>query len=157
MTSGSATRRGDFISGAVLTGLGLYIIVEARRWGYATPDGPGPGFFPLWYGIAMVLLSVALVVSAILKSPPAEKPAAINWREVGNALTAWASLTVCIGLLKVLGFAISFALFTFFVVAHLYRQPVKTALLVSIGSSLGFYLVFALALNVSLPTGLLGF
>ena len=66
-------------------------------------------------------------------------------------------LRVTCALLKVLGFAISFALFTFFVVAHLYRQPVKTALLISIGSSLGFYLVFALALNVSLPTGLLGF
>ena len=32
---------------------GAYIIVTASRWEYLGQDGPGPGFFPLWYGIAM--------------------------------------------------------------------------------------------------------
>ena len=29
------------------------------------PDGPGPGFFPSWYGVAMVVLSLALIVSRL--------------------------------------------------------------------------------------------
>lgn len=40
--------QGDLASGAVLAGLGVYIVVQARRWEYVGPDGPGPGFFPLW-------------------------------------------------------------------------------------------------------------
>ena len=49
--------RGDVVSGAVLAGLGVFIVLEARRWEYLAPDGPGPGFFPMWYGIALIALS----------------------------------------------------------------------------------------------------
>lgn len=149
--------RGDFISGATLTGLGTYIIIEARGWDYTTPDGPGPGFFPIWYGIAMVVLSVVLVASTLARPARAAEGEGVNWREVGNALTAWAALAVCIGMLKILGFAVSFALLAFFVVAFIYGRPVKTALLVGCGGSLGFHLLFSQALNVSLPVGVLGF
>ena len=46
----------DLWSGLVLAALGVFIIVEARQWEFMGPDGPGPGFFPLGYGIAMVAL-----------------------------------------------------------------------------------------------------
>ena len=70
---------------------------------------------------------------------------------------AWVALAGCIGLLKLLGFAVSFALLAIFVVAFIYRRPIKTALLVGCIGSLGFHLVFAQALNVNLPVGVLGF
>ena len=47
-------RNGDVLSAAVLAALGVYIFMEAREWTYLGDDGPGPGFFPIWYGIAMV-------------------------------------------------------------------------------------------------------
>ena len=142
------------MSGAVLAGLGVYIIVEARGWEYLGPDGPGPGFFPLWYGIALVGLSLLLVGSSF-RGAPAGKP--VDWREVGRALTAWAGLAACAGLLKVLGFLLAFGLFTFFLVAVMYRRPVGTAAAVSVGIALVFYLLFPVALNVALPVGKLGF
>ena len=52
---------GDFWSGIALAALGSFIVNEARQWDYMTPEGPGAGFFPMWYGIAMVLLSGFLV------------------------------------------------------------------------------------------------
>ena len=58
-------KTGDIVSGGVLTGLGVYIIVEAKGWEYLGPDGPGPGFFPLWYGIAMVALALLLVATSL--------------------------------------------------------------------------------------------
>jgi putative tricarboxylic transport membrane protein len=142
------------VSGAVLAGLGVYIIVEARGWEYLGPDGPGPGFFPLWYGIALVALSLLLVASSF-GGMAAGKP--VDWREVGRALTAWAGLAACAGLLKVLGFLLAFGLFTFFLVAVMYRRPVGTAAAVSVGIALVFYLLFPVALNVALPVGKLGF
>jgi len=149
-------KSGDIVSGAALAGLGVFIIVEAKGWEYLGPDGPGPGFFPLWYGIAMVVLSVLLVgMSLAQRSTDPGKP--VNWREVGRAMATWAVLAACVGLLKVLGFLLAFGLFTFFLVAVMYRRPLGAAVAVSVGVSVGFYLLFPLALNVALPIGRLGF
>ena len=149
-------KTGDIVSGAVLAGLGVFIITEARRWEYLGPDGPGPGFFPLWYGIALVALS-ALLVGMSLARRASEPGGPVNWREVGRALVAWAGLAACVGLLKVLGFLLAFGLFTFFLVAVMYRRSLGTAAAVSLGMMLGFYLLFPLALNVAFPVGKLGF
>jgi len=147
---------GDIVSGAVLAGLGIFIIIEARGWEYLGPDGPGPGFFPLWYGICMIVLSVLLVATTLVRraSLPDKR---VNWGEVGRALAAWTGLALCVGFLKILGFLLAFGLFTFFLVAVMYRRPLGSALAVSVGTSAGFYLLFPLALNVALPVGRLGF
>jgi len=149
-------KTGDLVSGAVLAGLGVFIIVEARGWEYLGSDGPGPGFFPLWYGIAMVALSLLLVAMS-LTGRGAEPGKAVNWSEVASGLSAWAGLALCMGLLKVLGFVLAFGLFVFFLVAILYRRPLRTAAAVAVGMALGFYLLFPLALDTELPVGMLGF
>lgn len=150
-----AIRNGDVVSGAVLAGLGVFIIAESRGWQYLGVDGPGPGFFPIWYGIAMVALSVVLVATSLKQAAAGAAPPIV--RELGRVLAAWAGLAICVGLLKVLGFLLAFGLFTFFLVAVMYRRPLVTAMAVSVGSALGFYLIFPLALNVALPTGVFGF
>ena len=152
----AAHRTGDIVSGAVLAGLGIYIIVEAWRWEYLGPDGPGPGFFPVWYGVTMVVLALLLVATS-LKRIAGEPGKPVDWGEVGRVLVAWTALALCVGFLKLLGFLLAFGLFTFFLVAVMYRRSLGTAAAVSVGVSLGFYLLFPLALNVALPVGRLGF
>lgn len=136
-------RSPDFWSGLALAALGAYIIVEARGWDYLTPEGPGPGFFPLWYGIAMLGLSLFLVVS------PTDLR--MDWRGSGRALATWAALAVSVAALKLVGFVISFAALTFFMVAVMYRRSALTAAAVALGTVAGFYLIFPLALGVALP------
>ncbi len=148
--------KGDVISGAVLAALGVYIIREAQQWTYSSAEGPGPGFFPLWYGIAMVILSLALIATAVMQSRSSTR-APLDWRGVGRALTTWAVFTGSVALLKPLGFLTALALLTLFVVAVMYGKSLKTAVLAAVGNAAGFYLLFPLALNVSLPTGPLGF
>jgi putative tricarboxylic transport membrane protein len=145
---------GDVLSGAVLAGLGVYVITEARSWNYFSEEGPGPGFFPLWYGIAMVVLSLVLVLQSALR-PAINK--AVDWPGVGRALTAWAAFAVSVALLQPLGFLLSLALLTLFVVAVMYGRPLKIAVAAAVGNAVGFYLLFALALGLSLPVGPLGF
>ena len=146
---------GDLWSGLALAALGVTIIVQARQWDYLGADGPGAGFFPLWYGIAMLALSALLVVSQLRRR--SSRGTAIDWSRVGRALSAWLALAVSVALFKPLGFVISFALLTYFLVAVMYRRPLKTAALVATACAAGFYLVFPLALGVSLPVGVLGF
>jgi len=146
----------DLWSGLALAALGLYVAAQAWQWEYLGPDGPGPGFFPLWCGIAMVVLSSVLVASSARRKAGDKLPGSAR-RGIGRALTAWLALVVCASLFKLLGFALAFALFTFFVVLVMYRRPVATAAAVAIASSTAFYLLFPLALGVPVPVGLFGF
>ena len=158
---------GDAVSAAVLTGLGAYIVMEASNWDYMAPDGPGPGFFPLWYGIALVVLSLFVIGARLARiaqegrsaaAPGARNPvaAAASRREIYHALGVWLAFTVSIALLQPLGFLVAFGLLTLFIVALIYRRPWKVSIAVAVLTSLGFYLVFPLALGVALPVGVLG-
>jgi putative tricarboxylic transport membrane protein len=138
---------GDFWSGLALGGLGAYIVAQAARWDYLGSDGPGPGFFPLWYGIAIVALSLALVISS-LRSKDSE---AIEWAGAGRAFATWAVFAACVALLKMVGFYISLGALTFFIVAVMYRRPLRVAATVTAAIAAAFYVVFPLALGVALP------
>ena len=157
MTKQSRWLKGDVISGAVLVALGVYIVSEARSWDYSTAEGPGPGFFPMWYGIAMIVLSLVLIVQAAVRQPSVHDAGRVDWGGIGRALLVWLAFAVCTALLKVAGFFIAMALLTLFIIAVMYGKPLKVALPSAILTSAGFYLVFPLALGVELPAGLLGF
>ncbi len=149
------TRSGDFWSGIALAALGAYIVGEAWRWGYMTEEGPGPGFFPLWYGSLMVVLSLALVASAVLKRPSAAARAAVRWNDLGRALLCWTAFVVSIALMPLLGFVVSFALLTWFIVAVMARKPQRIALPLAVGGAVFFYALFELGLDLALPHGIL--
>jgi putative tricarboxylic transport membrane protein len=138
-------RSADFWSGLALGGLGAYIILTASRWEYLGQDGPGPGFFPLWYGIAMSALSLLLVLGSL------KRETQIDWSDAPRALATWAAFAAMCAAVKLIGFLPAFALLTFFIVAVMYRRPFKVAAAVAVALSAGFYLVFPLALGVNLP------
>jgi putative tricarboxylic transport membrane protein len=153
----SLLKKGDLVSGAVLAGVGVFIVSEARKWEYLTPEGPGPGFFPIWYGLVLVVLALFLTGRAVWKRGHDGADRALNWGRLGRALTAWAALTACIMSLKVLGFLVAFALLTFFVVHVMYGRSLAFAAGSALAAAAAFYLIFPLALNVALPIGFLGF
>ena len=138
------TRSPDFWSGLALAALGGYIVTTARGWEYLGQDGPGPGFFPLWYGAAMLALSLLLIFSK-------KENQKIEWTGAGRAFAAWAAFALSVALIKLAGFLIAFMALTLFIVAVMYRRPLATAALVAIGVAAGFYVVFPLALGVALP------
>src|SRR6478735_1085730 len=123
----TSEKSSDLWAGLALAALGVYIVVQAAQWEYLGPDGPGPGFFPLWYGVAMLALAALLVVSHLRRV--AARGSAFEWGKVGRALSTWFALAVSVALFKPLGFVVSFALLTYFIVAVMYRRPLKTAAL----------------------------
>jgi putative tricarboxylic transport membrane protein len=148
-------RNGDVISGAVLAALGAYIVLQAHAWNYYSSDGPGPGFFPTWYGLLMVVLSVALVVRTLLRVEPAKTKTA-DRSATALALATWVAFAATVALMGYLGFLLSFALFTFFLVTVVFRRSLVTAGATAVCTAVAFYLTFAVALGVQLPTGFLG-
>jgi putative tricarboxylic transport membrane protein len=155
MEGGTRKSSGDLWSGAALALLGAYIVAQAWQWDYMDPEGPGPGFFPLWYGVAILALSALLVASHLRRAPLRDKP--LEWRRIGRALVVWLALAASVALFGALGFVVSLALLTYFIAAVMYRKPAWTAATVAAATGAGFYLVFDLALGLGLPSGVLGF
>ncbi|HSS27674.1 MAG TPA: tripartite tricarboxylate transporter TctB family protein [Usitatibacter sp.] len=141
-------RSGDFWSGIALAVLGAYIVSEARRWTYVSDEGPGAGFFPIWYGGLMIVFSLVLVAQSVMRSRP---PADVRWPEVRRAATAWVAFVACVALMPWLGFIASFALLAWFVVAVMARRPQRIAIPIAIGFAVFFYGVFDWGLDLSLP------
>jgi putative tricarboxylic transport membrane protein len=148
-------RNSDVISGALLAALGIYIVTQARAWNYYGFDGPGPGFFPTWYGLLMIALALALIVSTALKPKP--RQVAKDRAGTGRALAAWLAFAACVAVMGILGFLISFALFTFFIVAFIFQRPLATAALTAVCAAAAFHIIFPVLLGVRLPASWLGF
>jgi putative tricarboxylic transport membrane protein len=149
-------RDGDVVSGGILAALGAYIVLEARNWTYSGPEGPGPGFFPIWYGVLMIALSLYMMVSKLFGFGGEDERGVADWRAIGRALSTWAAFALAVALLKPLGFLVSFGLLTFFLVAVVFRRSPVTAAVTAFAVSLGFQLTFPVALGVPLPVGLFG-
>ena len=145
-------RSGDFWSGLALAALGTYILVCARQWDYMTDEGPGAGFFPMWYGGLMLALSLLLVLGAVVKP---SKAVEIRWKDVSRALTGWAAFVASVALMPLVGFAVSFALLTAFIVKFMCGEKLRTAVIVGVLGAAGFYALFELALDLALPHGIL--
>src|SRR3954454_10786559 len=104
-------RSPDFWSGLALVALGVYIVAATSGWAYLSTEGPGPAFFTRWYGLAIIVLAAALAVGNA-------KSTAIDWRGGGRALGAWAVVALCIVFIRSAGFALGFAVFSYFIVAR---------------------------------------
>ena len=148
----SFARGGDFWSGLALAALGTFIVVQARAWDYRTEEGPGPGFFPVWYGAIMVVLSLLLVAGTALK-PAAHKPVA--WDEVRRAMACWLAFVASIVLMRWVGFVVAFALLTWFMAFFMAGKPHRIAVPLALAMSAVFYALFVMALDVGLPPGTL--
>jgi len=148
--------KGDVVAATVLAGLGIFIIRQSLQLNYMSEYGPGPGFLPLWLGVGLIALSLPLVYFAI-RTPRKSDLEKASWRSQVRALAAWFGFMVAIVLLKSLGFILSFTLLTLFLVLAMDRRSPLTALSVAVAGALGFYLIFALSLGVSLPVSPWGF
>jgi putative tricarboxylic transport membrane protein len=150
-------KTGDIVSGAALAGLGVFIITEARRWEYLGPDGPGPGFFPLWIGMALVGLSALLVARQYAEARSGKPSAATGWKGARPVLVGWVALMVAAALVKPAGFTVTYALLTAFLIRVVFRRTWTAALAVSLVSAAAFWLLFVKLLRVQLPAGPWGF
>ena len=150
-----ARDKNNLIAGACLAVFGAYVITGASRVSYTSEVGPGPGFFPLWVGIGMVIFAAALMMFSFL--PAKKQLAAASWRSALRALIGWLAVMVAVFLFGRIGFSLSFILLTAFLICALDRRPIWLAVTVGVVLAVSFHLLFVLALDVSLPAGPWGF
>lgn len=131
-----------------------YVIVESRsRINYYTEYGPGPGFFPFWCGVLMVILTSLWFYQVTFK--PVEEGSArdlIPSRAASIRVVAVVvSLCLFAILMGYLGFALTMFAFLLIMLFALGRQRVPLTLALSLILSWGITYVFRGMLDVQLP------
>lgn len=135
---------------------GAIICWEARKLDMGRIVKPGPGFFPFWLGIALVIVSLALFIH--LRRRSIEKTAEGLWQGL-----RWEKIFGTLGVLLLyafslewLGYIIATILLMLFLFRAIEPQRWPVAIFGSIVTSLITYALFKLWLQVQLPMGLWG-
>ena len=149
--------KGDLIAAACLAAFGIYVVYGGSKLSYVSDVGPGPGFFPFWIGIGFLLLGAYQMVLSYASARRHADHIVPIWSGSGRAVGGWLGLALAIALFRWIGFALGFVLLTIFLIVVLHRRPVGLAFAIGAGLALAFYLLFEIALGVSLPAGPWGF
>ena len=149
--------KGNLIAGGVLIVFGIYVIAVAATLPYVSDVGPGPGFFPLWLGIGIVLFASGLMYGSFASAARIGDSKSPSWPTMMRSLAGWAAMMLAIALLGAIGFALSFISLTLFLIVALDGRPLSLAVGVAVGLAVVFHFVFVIALDVSLPKAPWGF
>jgi putative tricarboxylic transport membrane protein len=149
--------KSNLIAAASLAVFGIYVVYGGSKLSYVSDVGPGPGFFPFWIGIGFLLFGAYQMVLSYSSARRHADHVVTIWSGAGRALGAWLGLALAIALFRWMGFVLSFILLTIFLIVVLDRRPALSALGIGAGLALAFYLLFEVALGVSLPAGPWGF
>src|SRR5262245_962236 len=148
---------GEVLAGLFLAALGTLILLPALSWDYISDTGPGPGFLPVWLGIVIIGLSSLLIFATLRKRSASNIASRESANKPARAFMSWFAIMVGAAFLTTLGFYVTFALLTAFLVLAMEKRSVLVAVAVAAGSAVGFYLIFSLALRIPLPSGPWGF
>jgi len=124
---------------------------ESTKLPFGTIHSPGPGFFPWWTSILIVLLALVLLVQVLTS-----RSAAAAGEGFGRIAKVVALLSVLAAYTFLLD-PVGYPLCTFFLVLFMLRvtdpQPWAIAVGVAGITAVGSYIVFAMWLSVPLPRG----
>ena len=156
VSRGNATRTANLaVSFALLLVAALFLYMSLATLPYAGTYGPGPGFIPTWVSLGAVLACLWLIFQSWRgkydDSGDAEvtriRPSLYYLGAIGGILL----LVPVIGLLPAIG------LFVLVVSIGIERTPLWQGVAVSVGLTLGLYVLLVEVLMVPLPEGLIGF
>jgi putative tricarboxylic transport membrane protein len=131
-------------------GLGAAAAYEAAKLPFGTIHNPGPGFFPWWTSVVIILLGLVLVFTALR---PRSSHARKDSGRVVKVFVLLVVLAVYTFLLDLLGYLVCTFLLVLFMLRATDPQRWPIALCVAAMAAIGSYVVFAVWLSVPLPRG----
>ena len=145
--SGQGMIRRDHVAGGVFIAAGALVFAMSGDLPFGTLASPGAGMLPkLVLGLMMAF--GAIIVARAGESPPL---AEVDWSNLRHAATVVAVSAVAIVLYTKIGFVLSVTLLLFVLLFFIERRSLWRALAVSIGVTVGSYLLFSTLLKSPLP------
>ena len=143
----SAIVRRDHIAGGMFIVAGLLVFAMSGDLPFGTLASPGAGMMP------KLVLGLLIAFGAILVARAGESPplATIDWGDFRHAATVVAVTAIATGLYTTIGFVLSVTLLLFVLLYFIERRSLLSTLTVSIGVTVGCYLLFGTLLKSPLP------
>jgi putative tricarboxylic transport membrane protein len=142
--------RRELIVAAMALLFGATAAYESTKLPFGTIHSPGPGFFPWWTGILIVLLSLVLLVQSLTSRSSTNREGFGRFGKVVALLIVLAAYTF---LLDSVGYPLCTFLLVLFMLRVTDPQPWAIAVGVAGITAVGSYIVFAMWLSVPLPRG----
>jgi hypothetical protein len=139
--------RRDHVAGGVFVAAAAIVFAVSGDLPFGTLASPGAGMMPKLVLLLMMAFGAFLVLRAG-ESPPL---AAIDWSDFRHAATVVVVTTAAIALYTTAGFVISMSLLMIVLLFLVERRPLWRVLAVSIGVTVGCYLLFGTLLKSPLP------
>jgi hypothetical protein len=145
----------NLMAGIAVLLLGSVVAFFASQLPYKAEYGPGPGFMPLWIGVALIACATATIIKAIKQVGQREgrffQP---KTRQVGFVLV---TLMITFLLVPVFGLSLGLALFTGFTMRTAGRHGWVLCVLVAVATAAAVRFIFGYMLDIPLPKGYFGF
>lgn len=135
--------RGELALVLLFAALGALWLARAVRMPLWEGFAPDSGFLPLFYGVLLLALSLAVMLHVVRAPAPGES--------IRKPLVVLAALAAAVAALPLAGFALSVFALLFFLYARVERLPLITSAGVSGATTGVLYLIFKTWLGVPLP------
>jgi putative tricarboxylic transport membrane protein len=136
----------NLLIAAAVIALGVAALIGSAALGLGSARDPDSGTFPWLVSVVLVLLGLALALTA-RRSHDAERFTGAS----GLVLAGLATMVAFVAVISVIGFEIPAALLAFVWLRFLGHEGWRTSILTSLGVVVAFYLVFVVALSVPIP------
>lgn len=142
------------IAGVAVFLLGIATTVLAwTTLPYTGEFGPGPGFVPVWLGVALTLCAIPVLVTDIRNMVTSEK---LFRPETVKCLQVLGLIVAVYLALPGLGFAAGLGLITGGGMRLMGKHRWVSCAVTAIGTAVGIHYLFGQALGIPLPKGLIG-
>ena len=136
----------------ILTVLGIVIVFASLKYGFGTFRTPGPGLFPFFIGLSLLISGLALLISNLrkrLRTPSLGRGDVKTFLLMVLAFCAW------ILIMPLLGYVLVTVLVTYVICKIMNLEGWWKPLSVSVGTALFIYFLFDYCLYIDLPKGIL--
>ena len=137
----------------ILAVLGIIIVFTSLKYGFGTFRTPGPGLFPFFIGLSVLIFSLSLLISEFKTQI---RSASLNREDVKTFLLMVFAFCMWILVMPVFGYVVVTVLVTFGICKIMKLEGWWKPLSVSVGTALFIYFLFDYWLYIDLPKGILG-
>jgi hypothetical protein len=153
-SGGTTMWHANILAGVAVLLLGIATTVVAwTTLPYGGDFGPGPGFLPLWLGIALTVCSLPVIITDLRNKDRSEK---LFQPETLKCLKVLLLIVTVFLALPVLGFSAGLALITAGGMRILGRRSWVSCAVTVIGTAVGIHYLFGQWLSIPLPKGMIG-
>ncbi len=135
--------------------LGSVVVFLASRLPYQAEYGPGPGFLPLWLGMALIACAIVTIIKAIKRY--GDQKGKFFQAKTRQVMFVLVTLIITFFLVPVFGLSVGLALFTGFTMRTAGRHGWILCVFVAAVTAAAIRLIFGHMLDIPLPKGYIGF